>query len=269
LKKQVILFSLISIVFLFTSCENTIDPIDKETGAFAIYGVLNLDKTVNYIRVRDLKEPFTANATREIDAVVTFENLDLNRSEILEGNTVEYDGVFEHNFEYQGTVSPDTQYRITVERSDGATTQVTARTPTQPAPEITPQYKNCYTNIKVSFEPMNGSTIVYRIGAPVGITWWGPRNVLSSGQTASDVSINFIPVEQLLFLLPGSRGEVRCHDMTGKNFFISIDHYGPGLYDKIRNDPFDILQSTERFGAFYRDTLAIPIDTSRVCPQDC
>jgi hypothetical protein len=116
---------------------------------------------------------------------------------------------------------------------------------------------------------MNGSTIVYRIGAPVGITWWGPRNVLSSGQTASDVSINFIPVEQLLFLLPGSRGEVRCHDMTGKNFFISIDHYGPGLYDKIRNDPFDILQSTERFGAFYRDTLAIPIDTSRVCPQDC
>jgi hypothetical protein len=34
-------------------------------------------------------------------------------------------------------------------------------------------------------------------------------------------------------------------------------------------DSFDIHGSTQRLGALYSDTVAIPIDTSEICIEDC
>lgn len=44
------------------------DPIDQDTGIYGIYGALDLDNQVNYIRIKDLKAEFTEAATDTIDA---------------------------------------------------------------------------------------------------------------------------------------------------------------------------------------------------------
>lgn len=255
---------------MIIACDNTLDPIDKETGIYAIYGFLDLDEEINYIRVRDLNAPFTAEATQDIDAVVTLENLESGTTQILESTVMEYEGVFLHNFQVNGKISSDTQYRLTAKRSDGVTVSVLTTTPTMPEPSVVPTNQDCYIPIDVKFEPTNGGTIVLRVGFQIGFEYWLSPQVLKTNEENPEekISYTFTPREQLA-LVPGTGGNLSCHDMRDDNFYINYIHYSPGFYEKISNDPFDILASTERFGALYEDTLFIPIDTSRVCPQDC
>lgn len=257
---------------MIIACDNTLDPIDKDTGIYAIYGALDLNKETNYIRVKGLKAPFTAEATRNIDAAVTLENLRLGTKQVLEESAVmEYEGIFLHNFEVTGKIIPDTRYRLTAKRSDGVTVSVITATPTRPPPSATPINQDCYTPITVEFEPVKGGTIVLRVGYPFTINGhWNPAQVLKADENASGgkITYTFIPNEQVRFVT-GTGGKLRCHHLDGTNFYISYFHYGPGFHEKIINDPFNILASTDRFGAFYADTLVIPVDTSRVCPPDC
>ena len=67
---------LLAASFVFFYCDNSFDPLDEETGIYAIYGVLDLNDSTNYIRIRDLNVPFTAEATESIDAEVSLEILD-------------------------------------------------------------------------------------------------------------------------------------------------------------------------------------------------
>jgi len=64
--------------------------------------------------------------------------------------------------------------------------------------------------------------------------------------------------------------DLRCGQaLQNGNIYLSYIHYSSGFHEQIENDPFDNLQSTQRFGALYYDTLAVPVDTSPICPQDC
>lgn len=257
-------------VVLWACDENTLDPLDTDTGIYSIYGVLDLNEETNYIRVRDLNSPFTDEATRELNAEVTLENLSSGTVEVLESVRTENEDVYHHNFVVNGVIQPDTEYRITVKRTDGVTVAVASTTPTKPEPVITSANTDCYTPIEVEFAPVNGGTIVYIIVFQFRIPRSSPPRVLrSDGNNSGKLSFTFTPVDVIRSNLLSNLSHTLCHDLDSKNFIILYRHYGPGLYEKIENDPFDILRSTERFGGYYFERLEIPIDTSRVCPPDC
>lgn len=258
------------IALTITSCDNTLEPIDKEKGLFAIYGFLDLHEETNYIRVRDLKAPFTSEATQELDALVTLENLSSGTTQPLQSTAREHEGVFLHTFQVNGEIIPDSEYRLNVVRSDGATGTVNTRTPSLAKTDIAPLNQNCDTPIEIEFSPVNGGTIVMRLGFQIGILFWVPAVVLNAdiNNPRKPITYKFTPRERLR-LVPSTGRNLACNDMRDSNIHLKFTHYAPGFYEKIKNDPFDILQSTERFGALHEDSLTFPIDNAPVCPQDC
>lgn len=253
------------------SCDNSLNPIDRDTGIFAFYGFLDLNQETHYIRVRDLNAPFTKEATETLDAAVSLHNLSQGTLTLLESQIREYEGVFLHTFVYNNTVIPDNKYQIIIERSDGAAVDMSITTPTRPEPHAAPLNQNCHMPVEFVMEPMNGGTVVLWVGLGPGGPW-GPRQVLKSdaGPLSGNVTFTFIPSEQVSFILPFNITERRCGRwLRDSNMYIHYIHYSTGFYEQIANDSFDILASTQRFGAFYSDTFAIPVDTTRVCPPDC
>jgi hypothetical protein len=253
-----------------SGCDNSLEPLDTETGIFAIYGFLDLNKENHYIRVRDLNVPFTREATETIDATVTLHNLTLGSSTLLESERRAHQDVYQHNFLFSDSVFPDHEYRLVIERSDGVTVEANTRTPTMPEPVTEPMNQNCFVPIEFSKQPMNGGTIVLRVGlGPTENSPWGAPQVLrpdSQGRAA----FTFIPDEQVSLILPGSGLDRRCGDhLFAGNVYLSYIHFAPGFYEQTAPEIFDIFDSTLKFGALYYDTLAVPVDTSPVCPPDC
>lgn len=120
----------LGVVTMLYGCDNTIEPFDEETGLFSIYGYLSLSEETNVIRIRDLNTPLLRDPTRELDAKASLENLDDGTTEQLERSRLEFDGIYVHNFEVTMPVEPETEYQLTVERSDGVQATSTATTPT-------------------------------------------------------------------------------------------------------------------------------------------
>lgn len=273
--KKISLFILLFILSYtaINSCDNSLDPIDRETGIFAIYGFLDLKQESNYIRVSDLHAPFTKRATVVLDAIVSLHNLNAGSTTILESEIREYEGVYLHNFVYHGDVIPDNEYRLTVERSDGVLVSMSTVAPTMPEPLIEPLHENCFEPVELKMEPMNGGTIVLRFGfGPGEDDTWGPRQVFNGndGQTDGEFTFRFIPHEQVILAAHIVNPDWRCGDFLRRGIlYLSYIHYAPGFYEQVAPDTFDVFESTRKFGALYYDTLAIPVDTSRVCPPDC
>jgi len=256
-----------------SGCDNTLEPVDKDTGIFAIYGFLDLHKKVHYIRIRNLNVPFTKEATDAIDATVTLHNRTLGTSARLKSERRDHQEVYQHNFVFEDSVYADHKYVLNVERSDGITVEATTRTPTMPEPVAEPLNQNCFVPIEFSLEPMNGGTVVLRFGlGPTENDRWGRPHVLKPEENHSPgkATFTFTPQDQVIDILIGSNPDRRCGDhLTTGNIYISYIHFAPGFHEQTAPENFDVFDSTSKFGALYYDTLAVPVDTSPVCLQDC
>jgi hypothetical protein len=269
------IFILIIFFLGLISCGNSLDPLDKGTGTYTIYGAFNLREQPNYIRVRDINAPFTKAATEPIDGKVLLYNFGTDSVAVLEDQIVEYFDLYHHNFEYSENITPNTKYRVTVERSDGASRVLNMTTPTKPDPIIAPVNQECEVPVNFEMGPLNGSTVVVSLGYPPGkdslntITenteWkWGPKYIFESdeGQLTGEVTFTFIPDEQLRLIHKFYRfptGICREYLKTGY-IFLKLEHYGPGFYEDITSDTLDIMKN-QRFGGFYYDTLLVLVDT--------
>jgi len=249
------------------SCENELDPIDRDMGIYGIYGALDLDEEVNYIRVKDLNAEFTEAATNIIDATVTFENLETGAVQTLSSDIIKWEDIFLHNFIVNGPIEPDNLYQVKVQRSDGVSVSIDTKSPTMPVPVPKPINQDCYTPIILTFEPTNGGTIELRVNI-YGSHWGVPQVLTANEDQPNKITYEFTPKSRLEFV-PLVGPFLRCYDKRNNKVRIAYAHFGPGSYEKFYSEDFKILESTDRFGTLYQDTLTFPIDTSRVCPQDC
>lgn len=254
------------------SCDNTLEPVDYDTGIYSIYGALDLKKDTNFVRVRDLNMPFTASATQEIDARVLFENIDSGMQEILDYELLFESDVYHYNYKIPDPIQPNTNYQITVTRSDGESINVDTKTPTNPDPIAQPVNEKCYSPVEITFDPVYESTIEFYIEfqprAPFFRTILGPYVIRKNSNTDTRAQFVFTPVD-LTKMVPGSLSRLRCSDLMRPYFEFYFTHYAEGFYEYINASSFDAFESTQRFGSYYRDTLIVPVDTSRVCPPDC
>lgn len=265
----VVLVSVFSLTI--NSCDSTLEPVDKDTGIYAVYGALDLNKTTNIVRVRDLNVPFTSDATQELDARVVFENTDSGMQEVLDYELLFESGVYHHNFMIPGSIQPNTNYLVTATRSDGESVTVNTLTPTKPNPVAQPLNEQCYTPVEITFDPVYKSTIEFYIefqATGYRKTSLGPYVIRRNSESDPRAQFTFIPAD-LTKRVPGSVGRLRCSDLTRPYFEFYFTHYGEGFHEFINASSFDAFESTQRFGSFYRDSLFVPIDTSRVCPPDC
>lgn len=269
---KIILFCSLVFSASLLSCDNTLKPVDTDFGIYAVYGALDLNRQTNFIRVRDLNQPFTEEATREIDAEVTLENLNTGVAEVLQDNRRFFQGVYQHNFEVEQTIMPNTEYRLTVTRSDGAELVLHTTSPSKPEPLAEPVNQDCYTPIEVTFDPLYRGTIAFYIEyKAVGIldtVRQGIYTFRNEGTPGSGAVYTFTPVD-IMKLTPQTGGTYRCTDLLVPEFNIVYRHFSEGFYERFYEGKFEAFESTQRFGSYYADTLTIPVDPSRVCPPDC
>ncbi|MGN8225793.1 hypothetical protein [Gracilimonas sp. BCB1] len=249
------------------SCDNNLQVLDEETGLYSIYGNLDMDEQTNYIRIRDLNTPFTKQATETIDAKVTLENIDTGAGEILQSERGEYQDMYLHNFVVNGDIEPDTEYRVTVQRSDGASVSESFLTPTKPTSFVTPQNQKCHIPIKISIEPLNGGTVVFRFGTtPNKNGSWTQDFIFGPDHYGNSTSIN--PEFTPLYLAQRATQSTSfsCEVLfENEALYVWLEHYAPGFYEKATDEldlPDDILGNTWLLGAYYEEIFAIPVNTS-------
>ncbi len=244
--------------FFISSCDNTLEPLGDDE-LYTIYGVLNVEKNTNFIRVRDITAPFTLEATENIDARVILQNINANTSKDLTSLRSEYEGMYLHNFQVDNLL-PDTEYRLRIERSDGRSVELETKTPSKATFTISPDVRDCETPVTVEFGNLNGGSIGYVIGPTVveelpfiGLNFfqafYDRSRTLYADENNPDAPLSFT-------FTPSGAVRDGCNDFP-ENLVVTIIHHSKGLREAILPEQFDIIESSKRFGAFDIDTLEI------------
>lgn len=267
--------------FLFLGgCDNTLDPISDE-GAFTIHGALNASTERQFIRVRDLNSPLTAKTTRKLDATVRVENLETGAITSFQDSVVAFGGVYTHNFWADLDVQPNTEYRVVVDRSDGASSEAAMTTP--PVVEVNrrPTEGHCLNRFSIRFRGVKELNL---IRAQVGFRYQGrafwvpwPSSFGSASSTA-DVHVLFQPETVLATQIESQdnpstrfRVEPRCLKLSDNQIYVAFQHLGPAwsghLPGNLSYDPTesDVVENgLGFFGGLREDTVSVTVDTSSV-----
>lgn len=275
--------SLAIIVFLWPGCENSIQPLDRETGIYSIYGTLDLKQETNFVRVKDLNKTLLEDTAGTINATVVLTDLNNGFQDIMQDSIIEFDGVKTHNFYTNMEILPGNRYRVSVERDDGRTVTADAITPEFANTNIEPVMETCETPIQVSFNPVedrNNLSLSVGFNYKGELRWIPPRENIVTGPDDVDNSekteiFSFTP-KSILDLFTGNTGlfssdaeELWCHQLDNDQFYIRYTHYGSDFFENTTSDSIQIPGGTGRLGALYNDTLNFKIDTTNICKPNC
>lgn len=265
------LISMLVLSAIMSGCDTTMDPFEEKKGLFSIYGYLDMDKEVNFIRVKDLNKPLPRDSTDDIDATVTLKNRSENTIETLQDTLFQFEDIYTHNFRTTMEVNPATSYEIEVERSDGESVTATATTPQIADVNWGPTDEYCATPVEISFEPVNHR---YDLELSVGFDYDNVRYWVNPDVSHSEdelVIYRFAPINILDAIFSGGPDSepIRCYQLDNERLFIKYTHYGPDFDSTGSERPDDVSDETIKFGALYEDSFDFTIDTSNVCPPIC
>ncbi len=123
------------LLIVAVGCDKTVPP-PSDQYPYSLYGVLDPARDTQWVRVEPLKTPTSEGSPDSFDAAVTLENLDNGQTWRLRDSLMVVQTEPHHNVWTTAPIHPGTSYRLTVRRSDGATTQAETTTPSHP-PNIT------------------------------------------------------------------------------------------------------------------------------------
>jgi hypothetical protein len=249
-------------LFMWWGCDTNLDVFEADAGQFAVHGILNPDQSEQAIRVRDLQAPFTASATEKIDAEITLTHLESGVTRVLSSRILADDGVFLHNYIVSDSVLYDNTYLLRAERPGEVRQEWTTRVPVRSETQVQSPEFNCRENVRIDWNPLNGGTIVLRVGlSPSRTGAWGPPVVLASSPADPTAGVHYelIPLNQIALLTRSTFPVSNCNGLSTGNLYISYVHYAPGFYELLQESATDLRLSTQLFGSVYFDTLAIRV----------
>lgn len=142
---------LFGMILLISCNDQTIDPIEDESGIYSFYGTLKVGQTPNVVRIKNLSEPFLSEPT-DFDAEITFKNLQTGDQSVLQDSVVEFSNNFTHNFILDDNIEHNTEYLLRAERSDGEIVESIATTPQVTDVSFFPNEDiNCDTTLELTF----------------------------------------------------------------------------------------------------------------------
>lgn len=278
-------FIILCLIFLSACKQETINPIDVDAGIYSFYGALEVGKTPNYVRVRNLNEPFLADSDF-FDGTVTLENLDTGTVSVLRDTVVAFGQNFTHNFVIEDDILHDTAYLIKAERDDGFTSESIANTPKITEVTLIPDSSiACSTDIDfifgnvVSPERIDMRISVEYNGQPhsgkldVFIAQLNP--IVESDEVRIRLSPHNLLVEVFTPILPDNpffdpyrlNPTVGCGQLDTSDIEITIIHYGPEwsigspLRGPINTESGVVENGLGFFGAYSQQTFTISLAT--------
>lgn len=275
------------LIFLITCNEQALDPIEDDSGIYSFYGTLQVGKSPNYVRVRNLNEPFLADS--DFDGIVTFENLETAVVSTLNDTVVTFGQNITHNFIIEDDIKPDTFYLLKAVRSDGLQSQSIAKTPKVTEVNLSPSTNiTCRTDIEFVFRNV---VTPERIDMNISAEYNGNihANTLSifidelqpidgSDEVRIRLSPHNLLVEVFTPILPDNPAfdpyrlnpTVGCGQLDTNELQISYIHYGPEwsigrpFRGPIDTESGDIENGLGFFGAYNEGSFTIVIDTDKV-----
>lgn len=277
----------ITLIFMLSGCaDRMIDPYEGERSIYSIYGALEVGKTPNYIRVKDLQVPFDQENPPDLDATVRFENLDSGTVTALEDTVVHFSINPAHNFIVIEPIQPLGRYRITAERPDGAIVQTMAMGPHVTEVEAEPtENVDCEKQIEFTFKNVPApEQVVMEVGFfhEDKMQWnkvrivdqlkriegtdqlfisMSPRNLLVEVFTPRLDDDDGRPIPPRL-LLP----TVKCHELQSDVAHIRYNHFGPEweavvpIYPVNPDDVMDVENGLGFVGVYKQESFSFTID---------
>lgn len=113
-------------------CEADIDPFEVSDRYYSLFGFLDTGVDTQFVRVMPLRDSIALADAARIDARVMLEDLQRGTTiELKDSLFIFEQGRLAFNFWTDEPITPGTEYRLRVERSDGAQTQATITMPIQ------------------------------------------------------------------------------------------------------------------------------------------
>ncbi len=257
-------FAIACLYFLLFICgchDSKINPYEEDTGIYSVYGALNINETRHVIRVRELNQFHNDSSSINLDATVTFHDLENGTSQVLRDSIVQFPANFTHNFILEKELKPRTSYRIRVERSDGEFVSTTFTTPGITEAQILPVGSgyNCSSEFRIDFRNVLPSEIIrWEIGFEYQEQLHSLEFRQFCGQEYEEslqrLLVTTRPIILLNEIFPSSGDSfnscqppwtpiVRCKDLDTGTTHLRYLHLGPDwqkVYPIYPNDPLDI-----------------------------
>ncbi len=268
---------LIGLTALLSGCESSFNPLNQEKGDYSLHGALNVNADTNYVRVKDLDAPFTADSTRELNVTVTLTDVDRGMTETLQDTVVRHGGVYTHNFRALMDIKPATQYRVTVHPAEGSDSiQATTTTPRIAEASAQPTGMDCETPIQLTLKPVQSpDNVDVDVGFRIGGSPQETEVALTRGDAPNEVSASFTPLrilntpEPCTFPDPSSPLPTWCHQLDAPRLTVRYTHFGPKSTESVVGDSVDAPRGIGTLRSYYRGRLSVPIDDSNVCQPQC
>lgn len=254
---------------ILAGCDDMLSIFDDRRGLYSIYGALDMDEEVNYIRVKDLSEPLEENAGRDLQVEVTLENLDRQETEMLEDSVIVFEGAYTHNFRTRMAIRSGERYRLMVEGPEGVSTEANMRAPHRTEPRMEPVAPTCTTNVELVFDNVpDPSNLSVSVGFRLQNTLFQYRYSPEEGENPDEVTVEFSPKTVINNSLEEGIN-VWCHNLSSDSLYVNFTHYSPNFFENIDADAVDVPGGASRFGAMYDKAVRFPLDTVNVCNPTC
>lgn len=248
-----------------TGCDNTLDPLDEERGIFSIYGGLDLNSEINYLRVRNLNLPIRENEIQDFDGTVSITNIRTSETEILNDTLINVQNVFVRNFISTMPIEPETVYEVIARNPEGKQVKATATTPAFAEVSLMPVAPDCTTRVNIDFDPVS----VGGLEPEIGFKWngdilWQPVIPERGGNDESNDlrRVSFTPRQLISTRLQEARW---CSELPEDIFYLRYIHYGPEFNQSIDSDNLNVPGGAGTLGAYYRELRPFVIDRTIIC----
>lgn len=248
-----------------TGCDNTLDPLDKERGIFSIYGGLDLNSEINYLRVRNLNQPILENEMQDFNGTVSITNKRTSETAILNDTLINIQNVFVRNFITTMPIEPETAYEVIAITPEGKQVKATATSPAFAEVSVLPVAPDCTTRVNIDFDPVNTGGLE----PEVGFEWNGEilwQTLIPErgeiGESNDLRRVSFTPRRLISVRLREARW---CSELPDNKFYLRYIHYGPEFNQSIDSDNLNIPGGAGTLGAYYREFQSFEIDRSVIC----
>lgn len=257
-------------ILVSMGCSSAVETqVDRSDNLYSIYGVLDITKPENFIRIHDNRIPLWESPSEKLDIDVILQDMSNLEEEVLTDLVVPFDGMYTHNFSALTPIKFDNVYQIKLADKNGFKDSILVKTPNLTTADVfIPEVRCDQIILEFTFDPVDyegGETLDFRLefehlDNTYGVSaTYQPNFITDSGK----VKLN-LPVEHSINKGLGTLwfGYQSCKDLKINEFRVYYSHYGEEL------DPpeFIIEQENGQFGkrilGVYSDSMHVVINDS-------
>jgi len=259
---------LLSVLVIVVGCDPSVDAFKEGREVYSLYGALNIHDSTNYIRVRNISDPFTKSSTKNINVNVKLVDVESGVVRTLRDSVKEFQDVYTHNFESKLNIEPFRKYEAILMRDGEERLRETALTPKISSTNVDPVHQTCKKYLTITFSKIIGS-----VDVAVGVEYEGEYEYFEWRRSpdSSETTVTIYTKPEFIILRAlgpsvanqeGSR--IRCHDLSDDDVRVKYTVYGPDFFEGVHGEQLDLPDKLGRFGGFYRDQFEFKIDTTDV-----